>query len=114
MMQQPSMVTNNNAWLVFFIGLIALSIGALGRFDWQGSFQLHTLMEVTSTILAAVVGAIALIRYYCKKETFFLLIGVGFIGTAFLDGYHGFVTSEFFSAHMPSALPSLSPWSWTA
>ena len=41
-----------------FIGYMMLR-GA----DWQGSGQLHTLMEVAATLLALMVGAMALVRY---------------------------------------------------
>lgn len=43
-----------------------------------------------------------------------LIIGVGFIGTGFLDGYHALVTSAWVKACLPSDLPSLIPWSWVA
>jgi len=39
---------------------------------------------------------------------------MGFFGAGLLDGYHALVTSEFFSAYLPSGLPSLIPWSWIA
>ncbi len=81
---------------------------------WQGGVQLHTLMETVATLLAAIVGAMALLRFYTKKDNTFLLIGVGFLGTAFRDGYHAVVTSTAFRSYMPSDLPSLIPWSWVA
>ena len=82
--------------------------------QWPGSVGLHTLMETLATLLAAIVGAMALVRFYSKKDNTFLLIGAGFLGTGFLDGYHAVVTSEFFRPFMPSDLPSLIPWSWVA
>ncbi len=82
--------------------------------EWRGAAQLHTLMEVIATLLAVVVGAMALVRFYSKKDDTFLFIGTGFLGTAFLDGYHTVVTSDFFRPFMPSDLPSLIPWSWVA
>ena len=39
-----------------------------------------------------IVGATALVRFYSKKDNTFLFIGAGFLGTAFLDGYHTVVT----------------------
>lgn len=82
--------------------------------SWQGSTQLHTLMEVVATFLALFVGAMALVRYYTKKTNLFLFIGVGFFGTGLLDGYHTVVTSSFFAQVFPSPPPSLIPWSWIA
>ena len=95
------------------LGLMVF-FAALQGHDWRGSVGLHTLMETLATVLAGIVGAMALVRFYSKKDNTFLFIGAGFLGTAFLDGYHAVVTSEFFRPFMPSDLPSLIPWSWVA
>ena len=42
---------------------------------WQGSGQLHTLMEGVATLLALLVGAMALVRFYSQKDNTFLFIG---------------------------------------
>ena len=63
---------------------------------WQGSFQLHTLMEAVSASLALFAGAIALVRFYSRKSNTFLFIGTAFLGTGLLDLYHTVVTSAFF------------------
>ena len=81
---------------------------------WIGSAQLHTVMESIATLLAMIVGAMPLVRFYAKQNNTFLFIGTGFLGTAFLDGYHAIVTSAFFKPFMPSDLPALIPWSWVA
>ena len=82
--------------------------------SWTSGPELHSVMETMSTMLAFVVGAMALVRYYNKKESIFLFLGAAFIGTGFLDGYHTLVTSTYFRAIMPSDLPSLIPWSWAS
>ena len=82
--------------------------------EWRGSSQLHTVMEVVATFLALLIGVLALLRYYSHKDLAILLVGTGFLGTAFLDGYHALVTSDYFRPFMPSDLPSLIPWSWVA
>lgn len=100
-----------------YIGVfILLSIGywLLRGSTWQGSTELHTLMETVATVLALVVGVLALVRFYSRKNNTFLFIGTGFLGTAFLDGYHAVVTSTFFAHHFPSVPASLIPWSWIA
>jgi PAS domain S-box-containing protein len=99
-------------WLTA-LGLI-LAFTVFRGVEWRGSTELHTHMELIATLLAMVVGAMALVRFYSKKDNTFLFIGVGFLGTAFLDGYHTVVTSEFFQPFMPSDMPSLIPWSWVA
>jgi PAS domain S-box-containing protein len=86
----------------------------LRRSTWQGGAQLHTIMELAATILALIVGVLALVRFYSKKENTFLFIGTGFLGTALLDGYHTIVTSSAFIQYFPSRPASLIAWSWFA
>ncbi len=77
----------------------ALLVGyaALSDVEWQGTAQLHTVMEVVATVLALFVGVLALLRYYSFKRGGLFFVGVAFIGTGLLDGYHAVVTSESFS-----------------
>ena len=56
----------------------------------------------------------ALVRFYSKKDNTYLFVGVGFVGTALLDGYHAVVTSDLLAYIMPSPPESLIPWSWNA
>jgi len=94
---------------LLFLGYLILRYST-----WQGDKQLHTLIELFATSMALVVGVLALVRYYTKKNNTILFIGTGFIGTALLDGYHAVVTSTFFDFFFPSPPPSLIPWSWNA
>ncbi len=101
--------------LFWLLGIgLSLSYLLVRDSSWEGSVQLHTLMEVIATTLALFVGVMALIRYYSKPDIVFLLIGAGFLGTSFLDAYHTVVTSSWFIGYFPSELPSLIPWSWVA
>ncbi len=95
---------------------VALFVGYLWlrEVTWQGSKQLHTLMEIVASVLAFIVGAMALVRFHSKKDNTFLFIGTGFLGTGLLDAYHTIVTSTFFDIYFPSPPPSLIPWSWIA
>jgi signal transduction histidine kinase len=96
-------------FIILFLGYLWLR-----EVTWEGSKQLHTVMEVIATLLAFMVGSMALVRFYSKKNNTFLFIGAGFLGTGFLDGYHAIVTSTFFEVFFPSPPPSLIPWSWIA
>jgi hypothetical protein len=113
-------ITADNLWspritAYLVVGFaLTLSYIAWRGVNWLGSTQLHTLMETVAATLAAIVGVIALVRFYSKKNNTILFIGAGFLGTAFLDAYHAIVTAEFFADLMPSDLPSLVPWSWIA
>ena len=53
-----------------------------------GTFAIHTLMESIATLLGFLVGTLALVRYYSRKQITFLLIGCGFLGSAILDLNH--------------------------
>jgi two-component system sensor kinase FixL len=109
----PSSRRRVAAYLILGVGL-TIAFAAARGIPWQGNAALHTTMESVATLLAAIVGAIALLRYYARRESNILYVGAGFLGTAFLDGYHTLVTSAFFKPMMPSDLPSLIPWSWVA
>jgi PAS domain S-box-containing protein len=93
------------------VALLCVGYLLLMRCKWQGSAQLHTLMELAATLLALVVGVLALVRFYARKDNAFLFIGTGFIGTGLLDGYHAFVSAAAFKQYFPSPPPSLIPWS---
>ena len=112
---KQALIIRNRVLAYWAIGIATCLGYALSRgSSWQGDAQLHTVMEVISTVLALTVGTLALVRFYSKKNNTFLFIGAGFLGTAFLDGYHAVVTSAFFKPFMPSDLPALIPWSWVA
>lgn len=82
--------------------------------SWQGSVELHTLMEAVGMMLAFFVGTMAIVRFYSRKSNLFLFVGAGFLGAGLLDGYHAVVTSSWFKDSFPSDLGSLIPWSWVA
>ena len=99
---------------VIVSGILILLYASLKNSTWQGSTELHTLMEAGGTLLAFFVGLVALVRFHAQKDNMFLFIGTGFLGTALLDGYHTIVTSSWFDQLLPSPLSSLIPWSWSA
>lgn len=102
--------------MIYMVTTIVLVGGGwlLQSVDWQGDSSLHTLMELAATLLAFFVGAMALIRFFSRRDELFLYIGAGFLGTAMLDGFHAVVTSVYFQPYMPSDNPHLVPWSWIA
>src|ERR1700686_4362169 len=81
------------------------------RSGWRSNAELHTLLEAISALMAFTAGAMALVRYYAKKSSAFLLLGSCFLGAGLLDAYHGFITSSFLVGLTPSALSALTPWS---
>ncbi|WKJ91186.1 diguanylate cyclase [Methylomonas montana] len=111
-----SFVRHGNRIAHYLVTAFVLLAGQLllRHVEWQGSSQLHTLMELAATLLALFVGAMALIRFFSQRDDQFLYIGAGFLGTALLDGYHAVVTYSYFQPYMPSGMPYLVPWSWLA
>jgi len=106
---QKRIVTYVALFLGLFIGYFLLQ-----DITWQGNQQRHTLMEIVAPMLAFMVGVMALVRFYTKKDNSFLFIGAGFLGAGFLDAYHVIVTSSFFEHSFPSSPSSLIAWSWIA
>jgi hypothetical protein len=92
--------------------LLGLLVGrvVLGHAAWSGNAEIHTLLETTATVLAFIMGAMALVRYYSQKAGSYLMLGSGFLGAGLLDGYHVVVTSSFCSDCTPSALAVITPW----
>jgi signal transduction histidine kinase/DNA-binding response OmpR family regulator len=92
-------------------GVLFLGAYPAHRAVWRGNSELHTLLEAISSLLALTAGAMALVRYYAKKSSSFLLLGSCFLGAGLLDAYHGSITSSFLAGLTPSALSALTPWS---
>lgn len=106
----------NRRMLSYWLVGVGLAIGyvMMRGSEWRGGAHLHTMMEAVAFLLALLVGAMALVRYYARRNNTFLFIGTGFLGTALLDGYHAVVTSAYFAPYLPSDLGELIPWSWVA
>lgn len=100
-------------YLLFGLVLVMMAI-VMTNVHWVSSASVHTQMEGLATLTALIVGVMALIRYYSHAENKYLLVGIGFIGTALLDGFHGAVSSIWFRDSFPSELENLLPWSWIA
>lgn len=101
--------------LIYVLFAITLLLGGflLRTGTWRGNAELHTVLESVATVLALFTGAMALLRYYAKRNSLFLFVGSGFLGAAVLDAYHAAITSSFLAARTPSALSALTPWSGT-
>ena len=106
-------------YAVIFLVLAAGSMllhGDEGRYsEWTG----HSIMESVGTILAFIVGALALVRYYSRKQATFLLIGCGFLGAEVLDLNHAIFTAPAILDARVAADPrfdaeSMYAWTWTA
>lgn len=105
--------------VLYFLLFVLLFVGGFGPVgpDWGTGPRVHEALEILSTLLAFVVGALALVRFYSKKRGTFLFIGTGFLGTAVLDTFHVLVSSGIESDPALMELSSFaakSSWSFTA
>ncbi|KAA3608481.1 MAG: PAS domain S-box protein [Calditrichaeota bacterium] len=109
--ENKTLKNNRLFFIVTFLILIAIYY-LVKDVRWQGNKEFHTTLEIIATILAFGAGLLALVRFYTKKSNAYLLIGAAFIGTAFLDGFHALITSNYFEQMRSTSLDRLIPWSW--
>lgn len=115
----PSAVTSNQyssarrflGWLLL-IGLLLNAIVLRFFIPVASTVNKYIIGETAAAVLAGVVGAIALVRFYSKKKNTLLFIGVGYLGAAVLDAYNALLVS-----HTVERLTLYSPqailiWSW--
>jgi PAS domain S-box-containing protein len=100
--------------LIVVASVSVLAGTGLQAIEWEGSRDLHSVLESVATILAFVVGVLSLVRFYANGSVIHLWAGAGFIGTGLLDGSHAVLTSTWFEKFASSAPDSLIPWSWNA
>ena len=103
------------ASLYFFI-FVVLLVGAVGPVQPPANPKpaVHDILEAMGTLLAFVVGGLALLRFYAKKRGTFLFLGTGFLGSGMLDVFHVLVSAGV--GQDPSLLEAkdLAAWSFTA
>jgi PAS domain S-box-containing protein len=103
------------ATIYWIVGLLMVAGAIVLRASpWRTGAALHNVVEAIATILAFVVGALALVRFYSRKQSTFLFIGTGFLGTGVLDGYHALISSQILAIPQGTELADASVWSWTA
>ncbi|MEQ1856035.1 MAG: PAS domain S-box protein, partial [Longimicrobiales bacterium] len=86
---------------------------------WDTGPTNHTILESTATLLAFIIGGLALVRFYSRKQITFLFIGCGFLGAGLLDLNHALITSDVYVTARLAIDPTLRPgdldaWSWIA
>lgn len=90
--------------------LVAVSLGippdGLSHPAW------HLTVEVASVVLAGVLGALALVRFYARRQRIFVYIGTGFLATGVLDAVHAFLSSELLSGSGLAVSTEVSAWTW--
>lgn len=107
--------TATRASFYFFVVML-LFVGAFGLSpsEWTSGPGLYGTLEALCTLLAFVVGALALVRFYSKKQETFLFIGTGFLGTGFLNLVPAVLTTGWMGDSTRDQLEGLATWSFTA
>ena len=95
-------------------GFLSVGFFALRGEPWHSDAHVHTILETIATLLALMVGLVALIRYLSRPTNTDLFLAASFLGTAMLDCYHAVVTAPWLAADFASASTTLIPWSWMA
>ena len=109
-------------YLILLVVLVAGAVLLRRPFvflDWATTPSAHTLLEAIATVLAFIIGGLALVRFYSRKRITFLFIGCGFLGAALLNLNHALATSDFFLDAQVARDPGVRPadvfaWTWTA
>ena len=106
-------------YITLFVLLAAGSFLLRQNVGYVTGATIHTVMESIATVLAFIIGGLALVRYYSRKQITFLLIGCGFLGAGLLDLNHALATSDYVLSARIELDPSLRPgdldaWTWTA
>ena len=94
---------------VFMVLLAAAQ--PLHQLNWHANREPHTLLEAIAAVLALVAGANALVRFYTRKTTTYLILGSGLVGAGLLDSYHAVITSTLCDGCTHASLAAVTPWS---
>jgi PAS domain S-box-containing protein len=100
----------------YFFLFLALFVGAFAprEVEWPLGEEFRGVPETFATTLAFVVGALALVRFYSKKQLTFLYIGTGFLTTAVLDTFHALVSVGVLADPSRDDIPHLLSLSFSA
>jgi len=90
--------------------LPVLAYWMLAGITWQGDVYGHTIMEALASLSALIVGSMAMVRYYARRESMFFYVGLGFLCAGLIDGYQAFITSM--PNYTPENISLLVGWSW--
>ena len=86
----------------------------MGVWDWYGTTVSHMVTEALASLLALIVGTMALVRYYARRESMYFYIAVAFFVVGLLDAYQAIVTTELLNLMSTSDISSIAGWGWIA
>lgn len=97
---------------VIWIAAAAAAWPLLQFSDLRSDADIHLVLESTAMMLALGCGLIAFLRFKARASTDFLVLSAGFGGVALLEAVHIVFSTPGVARLLPSALASVSPWSW--
>jgi PAS domain S-box-containing protein len=107
----PATPTRRLTALIGVVGVL-LAAGLLIPPDGLSNPAWHLTIEVGSVVLAAVLGALALARFYARRQRIFVFIGTGFLATGVLDAVHAFVSSDLLGGSGLAVSADVAAWTW--
>ena len=94
--------------IVFAVFLFLLFAYLSGNFRWMKDFQL--VIDLFASMFAFFIGILALVRFYTKKTHInYLLLGLGFVTVALLDGFHVLNSVQAFSSLFAIGVSEIFP-----
>lgn len=101
------------SYLVLLL-LAAVASAVLRGASFESDPLVHVVLEALSVALAFFLGALALVRFYSRKNNVFLFLGTGFLATAFMDAFHAIETVPFDALRLGEGPVEASAWTWLA
>lgn len=101
------------AYIALLVLAAVASIALRGR-PFPADSEIHFAIEATSVSLAFFLGALALVRFYSRKNNVFLFLGTGFLATAFMDAFHVIESVPFDALRLSEDPATASAWTWVA
>ncbi len=85
------------SWLFQYALLFGIAIAIsppIFSSNWVSSSDFHATIEMSSALIAILVGITSIVYFFSLKSTFFLIVGLGYFITGSEDLVHGFLSLE--------------------
>ncbi len=76
------------ALVVLFLVILRISTASIA---WDGAMQIHAVIEIVASAMAIFAGVLAIVRFYTKRNSTYLFLGIGLLLSGMLDVVQSFV-----------------------
>jgi len=90
--------------------LFALGFGQPG----VGNGGAYVLLSALTAFSGLLVGALSLIRFYVRKRSVYVWVGIGLVGSSVLEAYHVLAVGRFLPVNISADAAAVEPWAWLA